>query len=193
MNNKFSIITGVVAALITFAPAAQAIPITGTVIIQGGTTLTPVGSPLGTATGVAGTVGTVLAGSGSYSGTAATAVVFKAFTFQPAVTPVSSLWSFTLAGLTYTFDLTGMTVNTYSPSFLDIKGTGTLNITGVGSSWNATEGTWTYQINSTDPNGVGGVFSYQSSNTPIPDGGMTVILLGAALSGFYLFRKKTLA
>jgi hypothetical protein len=179
----------VAVAFVGFVPSIEAVPITGTIDIQGGTTLTPVGSPLGTATGVAATTGSVLAGSEAFAGTAGTSLTFSAFTFEPATTPVT-LWSFTIGALTYSFDLTSMTVLTYDASFLDISGSGMLSITGTGSTWDATPGSWTYQINSTDPNGVQGIFSYQSSNTAVPDGGMTVILLGSVLSGLCLLRKQ---
>lgn len=194
MKKTFTIIAGFVAALASLTPSVQAIPITGTVVVQGGTALTPIGSPLGTASGVGATTGSVLAGSDSFSGTAGATVSFQAFTFEPATTPINLLWSFTVGALTYSFDLSTMTVATYNPSFLDITGAGTLSIVGTGSPYDTTDGTWTYQINSTDPNGVDGVFSYQSSITaiPVPDGGMTLVLLGTAFSGLYLF-KRTLA
>jgi len=191
MNKKQLVLAVALAVLAGFTASVQAIviPVTGSVVIQGGTTLTPVGAPLGTATGVAATTGSVLAGSGSFTGTAGSAVTFNAFTFQPVTTPVISLWSFAAGGLAYNFDLTGMTVHTYNSSFLDISGTGTLSITG----YTPTPGTWTYQINSTDPAGVNGVFSYQSSNSAVPDGGMTLVLLGAVLSGIYMVRPKTVS
>lgn len=191
MKKTFTIV-GLVAVLASFNPLAQAIPITGTIIVQGGTALTPIGSPLGTASGVAATTGTVLAGSDSFAGTAGAVVSFQAFTFTPATPPANALWTFTVGGLAYSFDLTAMTVKTYDPSFLDIVGTGWLSITGANSPYQQTEGTWTYQISSTDPNGVGGVFSYQSADTaiPVPDGGMTLMLLGSTLAGFCLLKRS---
>ena len=189
MFTKIIPVVIVAAAFVGVIPSIEADPITGTIDIQGGTTLTPVGSALGMATGIAATTGSVLAGSGAFAGTGGTTVAFGAFTFEPATTPVT-LWTFTLDGLTYSFDLTAMTVLTYDASFLDISGSGTLSITGTGSTWDATPGSWTYQINSTDPNGVSGIFSYQSSNTAVPDGSMTIILLGSVLSGLCLLRKQ---
>ncbi len=183
----------VVIAVIAFVgvvPSIEAVPIIGSIDIQGGgALLTPVGAPLGTATGVAATNGVVSSGSGSFAGTAGTSVNFEPFTFNPAITPVS-LWSFTIGSLTYSFDLTSMVVGIDDSSLLTINGSGTLTITGSGSDWDATTGNWTYQIaTATSPYADDGVFNYQS-NTTVPDGGLTVILLGSALSGLFLLRKQ---
>lgn len=180
---------GVVATLISFTATVQAIPITGTLTIQGSTRLTfngSSGAALGTANGVAANIGTVLSGSGSFSSvTAGTLVAFSAFTFNPVTTPVLPLWVLDSPFQNYKFDLTGMTVNAYNASTLDISGTGILSIGG-----DSTAGTWTYHVTSANSSAD---FSYQSTNTAIvPDGGMTVMLLGTALSGIYCFRKKTL-
>src|ERR1700679_3907038 len=111
MFSKIIPVVIVAVAFVGVIPSIEAVPITGTIDIQGGTTLTPVGSPLGTATGVAATTGSVLAGSEAFAGTAGTSLTFSAFTFEPATTPVT-LWSFTIGALTYSFDLTSMTVLT---------------------------------------------------------------------------------
>jgi hypothetical protein len=130
-----------------------------------------------------------MSGFGSFAGTAGTSVNFEPFTFSPATTPVT-LWSFTVGSLTYSFDLTSMVLGTDNSSLLTISGSGTLAITGDGSTWDPTTGNWTYQIASaTSPYAGDGVFSYDS-NTTVPDGGLTVILLGSALSGLTLLRKK---
>lgn len=177
-------------AFVGVVPSIEAVPITGSIDIQGGgALLTPAGAPLGTATGVDATNGVVSSGNGSFAGTAGTSVNFEPFTFNPATTPVS-LWSFTIGSLTYSFDLTSMVVGTDNSSLLTITGSGTLTITGDGSNWDPTTGNWAYQIASaTSPYAGDGVFSYDS-NTTVPDGGLTVILLGSALSGLTMLRKK---
>ena len=176
-------------AFVGVVPSIEAVPITGSVVIQGIATLTPIGAPLGTATGVDGTNGVVSSGFGSFAGTAGALVSLAPFTFNPATTPVN-MWSFTVGSLTYSFDLTSMVLGTDDSSLLTISGSGTLTITGDGSNWDATTGNWTYQIASaTSPYAADGVFNYES-NTTVPDGGLTAILLGSALSGLTMLRKK---
>lgn len=189
MKQKLTIAAVVLAILTGLAPAVQAVPITGTLTIQGTTKLTLNGSSgaaLGTANGVAANTGTVLSGSGSFASvTSGTAVSFSAFTFNPVTTPVLPLWVLASPFQNYKFDLTSMVVNIYDASTLDISGTGTLFI-----GADSTAGTWTYHVTSATSSAD---FSYTSTNTAlVPDGGMTVLLLGAALSGIYCFRKKTL-
>jgi hypothetical protein len=180
----------VAVAFVGVVPSIEAVPITGSIDIQGGgALLTPAGSALGTATGVDATNGVVMSGFGSFAGTAGTSVNFEPFTFNPTTTPVT-LWSFTIGSLTYSFDLTSMVVGTDDSSLLTITGSGMLTIMGDGSIWDATPGNWTYQIASaSSPDAGDGVFSYDS-NTTVPDGGLTVILLGSALSGLCLLRKQ---
>jgi len=190
MFTKIIPVVIVAAAFVGVIPSIEAVPITGSIDIQGGgALLTPQGAPLGTATGVDATDGVVMSGFGSFAGTAGTSVNFEPFTFNPTTTPVT-LWSFTIGSLTYSFDLTSMVVGTDDSSLLTITGSGMLTITGDGSNWDPTTGNWTYQIASaTSPDADDGVFNYQS-NTTVPDGGLTVILLGSALSGLTILRKK---
>lgn len=187
MKHKLKIAVVVLTAVLNLTPTVRAVPITGTLTIQGTTKLTLQGSSgaaLGTADGVAANTGAVVSGSGSFASvTAGTLVTFSAFTFNPVTVPVLPLWVLASPFQDYKFDLTGMTVNTYNASVLDISGTGTLTI-GVDS----TAGTWTYHVTSATSSAD---FSYQSTNTAlVPDGGITVMLLGVALSGLYCFRKK---
>jgi hypothetical protein len=192
MFGKIIAIPVVIAAVafVSFVPLIEAVPITGSIDIQGGgALLTPKGAPLGTATGVDATNGVVMSGSGSFAGTINAQVNFDPFTFNPATTPVT-LWSFTSGSLTYSFDLTSMVLGIDNSSLLTISGIGTLTITGDGSDWDATQGSWSYQIaTATSPYADDGVFNYDS-NTTVPDGGLTVILLGSALSSLFLLRKQ---
>lgn len=186
MKHKFAIALVVVTTVLSFTSTLQAVPITGTLTIQGTTKLTLGGSSgaaLGTANGVAANTGTVTSGSGSFAPvTAGTLVAFSAFTFSPVTVPVLPLWVLNSPFQDYKFDLTGMTVNTYNASVLDISGTGILTIGG-----DSTAGTWTYRVTSSASSAD---FSYQSTNASlVPDGGITVMLLGVALSGIYIFRR----
>jgi VPDSG-CTERM motif len=73
-----------------------------------------------------------------------------------------------------------------------------LNITGTGPAYDATAGFWTFTIsNAGGGNHDNFAFTFANNQTTVipnvPDGGMTVVLLGAALSGLCLFRKKMMA
>lgn len=186
------------ATLVICTSSVQAVPISGSITILGiGDLQTTAGSKLGTATGISGTTGTVFFGDGSFAGTAGASVGISSFMLNPVSTPISPLWSFMVGDLTYSFDLLGMTVKVNNLGLLYITGTGLLSITGDGSSYDETAGTWIYADSK---------FGFLSSNTAdsgstpnvpgtvnsVPDGGMTIILLGVALSGFYFFRKHIL-
>ena len=198
MKNVSTIVAGMLATLVIGTASVQAVPISGSIDILGiGDLQTTAGSKLGTATGISGTTGTVFFGDGSFAGTAGSSVGISPFMLNPVSTPVSPLWSFTVDGLTYSFDLLAMTVKLNNFGLLYITGTGSLSITGVGSSYDETAGTWTYADSK---------FGFLSSNTAdsgstlnvsgavdlVPDGGLTIMLLGVALSGFYFFRKHIL-
>ena len=76
-------------------------------------------------------------------------------------------------GNSYSFDLLTLMITQQGGDSLTLHGTGTLHITGFDN----TPGTWIFTANE-----AGGTFSFSSSNGAIvPDGGTTVMLLGAAL------------
>jgi len=165
------------------AATVQAIPITGGISLSGGY-VTDTGD-LGTAHGFMSFSSVVVAAgpTDSYAGTGGNAVTMNLFTFDPVTTPVTTLWTFTVGLTTYSFDLTSMSVDHHSDSVLDISGSGMLHIT----DFDDTLGAWTFTANS-----LGGSFSFSSSNgaIPTPDGGVTAILLGGALSALGLIRRK---
>jgi len=110
---------------------------------------------------------------------------FGPININPDSVVAGTLFSFKASGVTYS--LTGATtpaVATFKSSrSIIIDGTGTMNVDGFAP----TVGTWNVSAQS-----QGGVtFSFSSSAAvPVPDGGMTAILLGAALSGLGLLRRK---
>jgi hypothetical protein len=83
-------------------------------------------------------------------------------------------------GLTYSFDLLSLTFDR-GPDTLTLDGSGTLMIDG----YDATPGSWIMTLNQAD-----GSFSFSSSNGAVPDGGMTVIMLGLGLCGIGMIRRK---
>jgi hypothetical protein len=160
-----------------------AIPITGDVTIQGipgssgvtattssgTTTITPTGTWEIDAPGDTGNYASVPGG---------TSVTVNPFSYTGTDTlknPPVGVWSFTSGGKTFSFSLLTLTGATTSP--VDITGTGKAYETG----YDATYGVWT--INSID-----GIFNFET--TVVPDGGMTIALLGFALVGVEGVRRK---
>ncbi len=102
------------------------------------------------------------------------------YIFTPS-TPTPGLWS--VDGFTY--DLLTSTVVLQNSNFLLIEGTGTIS----GNGFDPTPGTWSFTSQSPAANGV---FSFSSGSAAqgVPDGGTTVALLGFALAGIEIVRRK---
>jgi hypothetical protein len=166
-----------------FALSAQATPITGMLNIAGTANFNT--SSLTTASSATFSDVIVVGGnSGTFAGFAiATPVVMASYTFDPS-TITNGLWS--VNG--FTFNLLSSTVVSRSATFLSVSGTGI--ITGP-PGFDPTPGTWAFtsQNSSGRPHDT---FSF-SANTEggvVPDGGMTLALLGAGLMGLAAFRAK---
>jgi VPDSG-CTERM motif len=166
---------------------AQAVPISGGISFGGGFT---------TDTGDLNTAHVLFFGtfpdifitsvSGSYSGVPTGAgtppdLTQNPVTFDPFTVPVIPLWSFTYAGLTYSFDLLSGFISDRGTDTLTLMGSGMLMITG----YDPTQATWILTANQ-----AAGTFSFSSSNGAVPDGGMTVVMLGLALCGIGMIRRK---
>ena len=93
------------------------------------------------------------------------------------------LWSATKGLITYSLLVTSETQSFTSGTQLNLTGTGTIR---DGTAADNTAGTWQIGF------GVSGEsFTWQSTSaTSVPDGGTTAMLLGAALSGLALLRRK---
>jgi hypothetical protein len=119
-----------------------------------------------------------------------TAVTWSPFGWNPASLP-SPLWTFTVppgpgAG-TYTFTLSTVTIVTQNNTFLNLSGTGVATAPG----FDPTGGSWTLSIS--NPSGgahQNSQFTFQNSQVTVPDGGVTAMLLGSALSVLGLIRRK---
>jgi VPDSG-CTERM motif len=193
MKNKYFLLAAVIG--LVAVTSVQAIPIAGEIDMSGTANLNS--TLLGSAT-KASSFGAVSVGgvpTGSYVGTLGDSVNWNGFGWNPATTPVNPLWSFTDAGtgFTYSFNLATVGVVSQDNSFLNLLGTGTLTITGAGSPYDTTDGQWSFTI-SNPGGGAHANFSFTFANSQtgagVPDGGMTVILLGTALAGLGLLRRK---
>jgi hypothetical protein len=185
MTNKFKTLSIVAAALLGAAFMCQqvnAAPITGGISLSGGYTVNT--GNLNTATAFSSFTGvTVSSTSGSFNSvTTGGAVTMNPFAFSPfPAGGVVPLWS-TTAGSTASFDLTSLTsLQQPGDGSLTIKGTGTLHLAG----FTDTAGSYLFTANS-----LGGTFSFSSSNAALPDGGITLALLGVALTGVEGLRRK---
>jgi hypothetical protein len=183
---------------------ASANDITGTVNIGGSVNFNSTDLTMATMASFP-TAGLVVSGTDSFATAFGASVTFKSFTFLPLpqpATPIDSIWSFTSGGLTYAFNLVsiadagvtgpmGAPVTPGQAEFLQIDGSGTLDITGPGSTFDETPASWSFSV--TQAAGVAQstfTFAFSDSNNSLPDGGMTVMMLGAALTGLGFIKRK---
>ena len=162
-----------------FSQQAQATAINGIINFAGAVHLN---GPFGTATAVTAWLNPhVEAGStGDFAAIPVnTAATFTApWQFSPS-TPVPALWS--VAG--FTFDLLTSTVLVHTGRTLSIEGTGIVS----GNGFDPTAMTWAF----TSQNTGGSTFSFSGTGaTAVPDGGSALALLGVALVGIELLRRK---
>ena len=192
-------IASVAAVALAMTQTLQAVPITGSVTFDGTVQLGNAGNPVSSvasATEVLNWYGNNGAGNpyvASSSGSLA-AASFQPVTFATPWTfgTQSSLWSYLASnGDTFTFSLTHINSDTVSgsPAALTITGSGTITATGP-VAFDATGGTWAFSTQ--DPES-GGVFSFSAASGSVPDGGATAMMLGLALSGIALLKKKLTA
>jgi|ERR1035441_2376595 hypothetical protein len=190
-NNVIKYVASAAMAL-GLAATVQAIPITGEVDMSGTVTLD--NALLGSATKATAFTGVTVGGvpTGNFTGSATSIATWVGFGWNPFVAPATQpLWYFDYAGNHFSFDLTAATVMHQDNSFLNLLGSGTLKETGLVNPSDTT-GAWSFTIS----NAGGGAhadfsFTFANSQTAaVPDGGLTVALLGAALSGLALIRRK---
>jgi hypothetical protein len=168
---------GLVALALMAAPrAAQAAAIKGSIGFGGGFTPTG-GTNLGNATGLHFVNPIIVTNprSGDYAAVpAGTLTNFTDFTFNPASTPVVPLWSFTIGAVTYSFDLSSVTVVNQSKTFLNLTGTGILHITG----FDDTPAIWTFSGTK-----AGASFSFGSDATAVAPEPASILMLGLGFLG----------
>ena len=194
MKNKW-LVTTAVAALVGFTATVQAVPISGAITFKGGVNLNTASA--GTATAVTGWTGV---------GAGGTPTVLLSSLSAGAVAPLTGVlfaapWSFNSGAIAgfwsvggYTFDLASSAIFSQGgfPASVSVTGTGVIKHAG----FDDTTGTWAFSTQDpsvTLPGNNSPQFSFSAATGTVPDGGATVLLLGAALSGLSLIRRKLVA
>jgi hypothetical protein len=182
-----------------FLPFAGAVPIQGSIHIDAdaGSTIaidqaanTVTFTPTGTSTQ---SNAQVSASSGSYAGLNGTAVTYFDFKYDPlTVTGGGPVWQLTLTPTTK-FVLTSIN------NIVEDPVSGNIILGGAGLAFMAgfdaagTGGSWSFSSSGpTSGSGATAVFSF-SSTTAVPDGGTTALLIGAALLGLGVIRRRITA
>ena len=181
-------IAGAVVVLVGLGATVQATPITGGISFGGGyslpnttTFLTPSNQIIFT------TKSAVTGANGSFAlagiGVGSLVTMASPLNINPTVTPVNPLWSIGA----FTFDAITLTESSQTANTLTLTGFGFIL---DGNSSDTVNGEWIGTFNT-----LSGTFSFSASAGAIgiPDGGTTVMLLGAGLSGLALLRKKLAA
>jgi hypothetical protein len=180
MKNSLIRIAAALLLALAISSAAKADPINGTIGFIGTNFSTDDNADFTLATKFTSfTAYTSGPGTGDYSSvTTFLPVTFTPFSFSDSgVTP---LWSFTLSGITYSFDATTVSVQT-TPNSIIAQGNGIASITGKDD----TAGSWIITAN-----GIGGAALTFSASTAVPDGGMTAMLVGLGLVGMSFFARR---
>ena len=179
-----------IASLMFAAFTAQgAVYISGSISFIGGATLN---GPLESATAFESFFGPTGPGSdptvnfgatGTYGAIAAgTAATFTPFTFSPGLIPEDSLWSFTVGGTTYSFEVTSAVITFQNNKFLNIEGAGIGHVTG----YDPTPGTWSI-VDTGFPGSP--VFTFGAA-TVVPEPSTAALLLGGSFV-FFAVRRMT--
>jgi hypothetical protein len=186
MRLSKSILVALVAGVLAFiSEPVQAVQITGDIQFNGNADLN--NDALAAATRVdAYTDVQVSSRSGDLTavpvGTAVT--MFAPWNFNSG--PIANFWQ---TG-TFRLDLISSTVSQQSSSLLFVTGTGTL----FGTNFDATPAVYTFTITSADGSTPGGIYGFSASTAArpagVPDGGSALVLLGIALSGVEMARRK---
>lgn len=197
MKNKWMKIAGAAVAAIAMTASVKASPITGSISITGNynalSGANGTGSVVSDLTTAHSMVVTgnfnVFNTAGNFVGANASTVTFASpINVNPAnnLIPNVQLWSVVAGGVTYTF-----TVNTESQT---APTSGSISLSGTGTFADGIPGD---SVGGTFQLGFGAdgtVFSFQNNNSVgVPDGGTTAMLLGSAMIGLGLLKKKLFA
>ena len=215
MRNKLIKIVGAAAVAVALVSTAQATLISGNIGFSGNVTLDTATAQTATiVTGWSDTGGganheLVTSGTGTLSGSTGLVPITSEVTFNSpwtfdsggSGTAPNPLWTFINgSGVTTSFNLqiwtTQLSFNALTGKWSDtIGGLGLMHTSATGY----TDTQYDFSVTLQDPASNPGLqqFTFSASQAPVPpvvpDGGMTVMLLGAALSGLGLLRRKLIA
>jgi hypothetical protein len=191
MKNMIKI-AGVAAVALTLAQAVQAVPVTGAIGFGGNVTWNTASAA--TATQVTSFIGTqVLSDSGSFASfiTPIAPAVFTSTTWNlNDLVTINSFW--TAGGFTFNLLSSAIVAQGGTPG---VNGYVVVNGTGIVSGNGFTPTTVAWSFTAQDPkSGVNpDQWTFSASANSVPDGGATVMMLGIALSGAALLKKKLMA
>lgn len=184
MKNILKVVA-VAAVAVAITQSVQAVPITGNIGFSGAVQLNS--TTVTTATEALSWANTVVnATSGSFTSVAngsSVALASPWFFNSPAL---NGFWA--VGG--FTFNLTSSAIYSQDALFLNVVLAGT--VTSTNPSFSATAFSGTFQVANPSANGLT-TFTERLSFNSVPDGGTTVLLLGSALSGLALLRRKLVA
>jgi hypothetical protein len=186
MKNNWIKVAAAVTAVVCFTGVVQAIPITGNIGFSGTADLN---------SGSVNTATAVIANGWSNTVVGAVSGSFAGIAVNTPVTMTSSQWNFVSGTLPAFWSVGGFTFNLSSSSIFSQAG-GFLNVllagTVSGNSFDVTPFNGSFQVS--DPSANGQVtFTERLSFNSVPDGGTTVMLLGGALMGLGLLKRKLTA
>lgn len=172
--------------VVMIAGSALALPINGTISFYGHVNLTGYGvnqNPFLNATGIhfLDAKTDLYGSSGIFTSIPdAQAVTYADFLFRPDLTSsITPLWTLTVNGTTFSFDLSTVTVTATATS-LSLHGTGILKASG----YEDTVGVWDLTTQSGTAR-----LSFSASSAPVPEPG-TIMLLGSGLLGLALYGRR---
>jgi len=188
---KLTRIAGLVAMTFACAQTLQAVPVTGAIGFTGGATIDT--SSMATATEVKSWIGPIVTlDSGAFSSVPLNTAVSISSPWNFNSGAISDFW--TVGG--FTFNLLGSVIEQQGGTpgvngFVVVEGTGTVS----GNGYSTTTLIWNFT--SQDPkagsNPDSWTFGARAASADVPDGGATVMLLGLAVSGLALLKKKLMA
>ena len=183
MKNKFIKFAAVAAVAVALTQTVQAVPITGNIGFSGAVQLNS--GSVQNATEALAWINTVVgATSGSFTtvATGSSVALAAPWFFNSGV--LNNFWS--VGG--FTFNLSSSSIYSQDSLFLNVVLAGTV----TGNNYDATAFSGTFQVANPPADGVA-TFTERLSFNSVPDGGTTVLLLGAALSGLAMIKRKLLA
>jgi hypothetical protein len=187
---KMTKFVGMMAVAFALTQTLQASLITGNIGFTGGVTFDTTSA--GTATEVTSWINPIVTlDSGAFSTVASgSSVIFaKPWTFSSGV--VSNFWS--VGG--FTFELLSSSIPPGSQSGNYPNGTVTVTGTGYvsGNGYTPTLMSWSFTAQDPAAQAQPEAWTFSASGASLPDGGSTVMLLGIALSGAALLRRKLMS